>query len=604
MIIDPEFSAVGRFFSDNPVYTIPKYQRSYAWEKEEIEDFLKDLQVVFNARLSGSPKNHFFGSIVTVQHKLVGVVGKHRHELVDGQQRATTFVLLAAGICEQYKTIIEICKQKGDINSEKIAENRRKILFDRFIEFEQEVNRAFSIQAVLTLSRADNDFFVELIRGNNPESSERESHKRLKTAYEEIKRKIQSLAANPDINIYLDNLEVLVQNIDGDFSLLRIITYNQSDAYALFQVLNDRGKNLTEGDLLRSKTLEILEQYNTQQTSVEKLWDDILKDKTSQTEHYLRWIYASHKGYRPGTNTLYDDFLLAFFPQSNATALSPADADNVFLATQALKSEIENARKIESGEWIFPLGQPITAWDRNRLFLLMKELLNTNSMPLLLAATNLDPQKFAEIVTLVERMMFRYTIICGQHHSFLTDIYESESIEMRKSPSGYDVQRLKTKLQNLLNIRADDRQFKASLDSLTYKKNGGSNKPLKYFLITLEDYWRWYNEGALGTPICRDKSRVYSFADTTIEHIYPYNNSNPDPNIDELKNTIGNLTILSSSDNLINANDSFNAKRPVFRASMVNMNKEIAKETQWDRIVILKRTEMLKEMAIKIFKML
>ena len=93
MNIDPEYSAIGRFFADNPVYTIPIYQRGYAWEKQEIDDFLKDLENVFNARKVGKPKNHFFGSIVTVQHKLSGVVGKYRHELVDGQQRATTFVL-------------------------------------------------------------------------------------------------------------------------------------------------------------------------------------------------------------------------------------------------------------------------------------------------------------------------------------------------------------------------------------------------------------------------------------------------------------------------------------------------------------------------------
>ena len=606
MNIDPEYSAVGSFFSDKPVYTIPIYQRGYAWEIEEIDDFLKDLESVFNARKSGNPKNHFLGSIVTVQHRLAGVVGKFRHELVDGQQRATTFVLLASAICEHYKNIIAICNKIGDTNNIKIAESRSKVLFNRFIEFEQEINRRFSNQPVLTLSKADNDFFIELIKGNNPDPNQRDSHKRLKSAYENIKKRIKSLAEDVDINSYLDNLEILVQNIDGDFSLLRIITYNQSEAYSLFQVLNDRGKSLTEGDLLRAKTLEMLESFPTQQTSVEQFWDNILKDKTNQTENYLRWIYASNKGFRPGTNTLFDDFLLAFYSESKLNGLSSSNADIVFLTTQTIKSEIENARKLESGEWVFPIAQPITAWDRNRLSLLMRELQNANSMPLLLAAAKLDHKKFFEIVSLVERMMFRYTIICGQHHSFITDIYESEAVEIRKNTGGYNINNLKGKLQNLLNTRADDRLFRASLDSLVYKKNGGSNKPLKYFLISIEDYWRWYHEdGASGEPICKDKSRLYHFADTTIEHIYPFNASGTDYNVltDELKNTIGNLTLLGAGDNLTNGNENFAAKRPTLKVSSMSMNHEIANETSWDRIKILNRTEKLKDMAVKIYKM-
>jgi hypothetical protein len=606
MNIDPEYSAVGRFFADNPVYTIPIYQRGYAWEKEEIDDFLKDLGLVFNARKSGKPKNHFLGSIVTVQHKLAGVVGKHRHELVDGQQRATTFVLLAAAICDQYKNIMTICNKIGDVGTEKIAKSRLISLENRFIEFEQEVNRTFSIQPVLTLSKADNSFFVELIKGNNPDATLRDSHKRLKSAYESIKKHIKKLAEDRDINTYLDNLETLVQNIDGDFFLLRIITYNKSEAYSLFQVLNDRGKSLTEGDLLRAKTLEMLEEYPTQQTSVEQFWDNILKDKTNQTENFLRWIYASHKGFRPGTNTLFDDCLSAFYPESEKNTLTSAEADSVFLTTQTIKYEIENARKLEQGEWIFPFAQPITAWDRNRLSLLMRELQNNSSMPLLLAAAQLDHKKFAELVSLVERMMFRYTIVCGQHHSFITEIYESEAVEIRRNASGYNLSSLKTKLQGLLNTRADDRLFRASLDSLIFKKNGGSNKPLKYFLITLEDYWRWYHEdGAVGLPICKDKSRLYQFADTTIEHIYPFNASGAEYNVatDELKNTIGNLTILGAADNSTIGNDSFTAKRPIFRASSVSMNHEIADEISWPRVNILRRTDKLKNMALKIFKM-
>lgn len=148
MHIDPKYGAIGRFFADNPVFTILMYQRGYAGEKQEIDDFLKDLEDVFKARKAERPKNHFLGSIVTVQYKLSGVVGKNGHELVDGQQGATTFVLLAAAICEQYKHIMSVRSKDSNKDAERIAQNRLSVLKNRFIEFEQEVNRKFSNQRV------------------------------------------------------------------------------------------------------------------------------------------------------------------------------------------------------------------------------------------------------------------------------------------------------------------------------------------------------------------------------------------------------------------------------------------------------------------------
>jgi uncharacterized protein with ParB-like and HNH nuclease domain len=606
MRIDPEFASVGKFFEESPVYKVHIYQRGYAWEKDEINDFLKDLELVYNARKEGNPKNHFLGSIVTVQEKLSGVVGKHSYELVDGQQRMTTFVLLAAAIYEITKDIETTCQQNSDNENERIAHRRAEKIYYRFIEFEQEINRVVNIQPVLTLSKTDNPFFSSLIRGNILDAN-RDSHIRLKNAIVEIKKRVKTLTFDTNINTFLDNLEILIHNIDGDFSLLRIITYDRKEAYTLFQVLNDRGRSLTEGDLLRAKTLEMLEGFPLQQQQVEGFWDNILKDKTTLTENYLHWIYASFQGKRAGKSTLFDDLLKDFYPENTNTSISSTDADNIFLTTQNIKTEIENTRKLATGEWLFPVNQPITAWDRNRLALLMKELNNTNSIPLLLAAAKLEHRKFAEIVTLVERMMFRYTIICGQHHSSITDIYEFEAMQIRRNPSGYTLDNLKNKLQNLLNTKADDRLFKASLDSLVYSSNGKSNKPLKYFLLTIENYWRWYNEdSANGTLICKDKSMIYQFEDTTLEHIYPRNASGTifDVTMDELKNTIGNLTILSSAENQLNDDDEFAIRKPTFQSSSSKMNNEIGKETSWDRIRIVKRTDKLKEMAVKVFSII
>jgi len=604
MRVDPEYAAVGQLFQTQPMFKIPKYQRGYAWERDEIADFLLDMENIFLFRKSGKPKNHFMGGIVSVEHKLVGGVSRHWYELVDGQQRVATFILLAAALLHDYEYVIAEAIKMNDTSNQKIAQRRYDKLFSRFIEFEQEINRQTSTQVVMTMSKADNVFFVELIRNRNPEAN-RDSHKRLKYAFELILKKVKQLTQKAsDISGHLDILEILEQNIDEDFSILHIVTYDQKEAYTLFQVLNDRGKSLTEGDLLRAKTLEMLEGYLHQQNAVEELWNDILADPPKDTEEYLRWIYASHKGIRPGSSTLFDDFLNLFYSQHTQSTFTAQDADTILLKTQEIKDEVTNCRKLTRGEWIFPFGQPITAWDRSRLALMVNELKNKNSVPMLLAAAKLDHKKFAEIVRIIERFMFRYIIICNQHHMPVLDIIQNESLSIRRNPSGYTLKNLKDKLQDLLNAKADDTFFKSSLDTLRYRENNGSNKALKYFLITIEDYLRWYRDGAVGEPECKDKSRVFTFADTTIEHVYPRNAHGVvyDAGMDDLKNTIGNLTIMGPNDNSAAANDSFSAKIPIFKHSTPSMNHEIANRTSWDRTSIITRASELKEMATKIFK--
>ncbi|MFM9949410.1 MAG: DUF262 domain-containing protein [Saprospiraceae bacterium] len=603
MRVDPEYAAVGTFFQNQPLFRIPKYQRGYAWDRDEIEDFTTDLEKLFNDRKAGRPGNHFMGGIVSVQHRLPGGVSRYYHELVDGQQRMATFVLLSAALLRNYEQIIAKASQGNDQRNLEIAERRFDRLSSRFIEFDQEINRVTSLQKVMELSKADDLFFSSLIRGQNP-PAERDSHERLKYAFEQIIKKVTLLAEHNDLSIYLDHLEMLEQNIDADFSILRIVTYDQKEAYTLFQVLNDRGKSLTEGDLLRAKTLEMLEGHTPQQNAVEALWNDMLADPPRETEEYLRWIYASHYGVRPGTSTLFDDFLKTFYPQYAQSTITSGDADSIYLRTQELYQEVGHCRKLTKGEWIFPFGQPVTAWDRSRLALLVNELKNKNSMPLLLAAAKLDHRKFAEIVRIMERFMFRYTIICNQHHGRVLDIVQNEALAIRRNPSGYTLQNLKANLQHLLDTKADDTFFKTSLDTLRYRENNGSNKPLKYFLITIEDYLRWYRSGATGEPECMDKSRVFTFSDTTIEHIYPRNATGTgyDPAMDDLKNTIGNLTIMGPSDNSTIGNSDFLAKRPVFRQSTPVMNHEIADLTQWDRSALLVRGNELKEIAARVFK--
>lgn len=601
MRVEPVHAAIGSFFEHKPMFRIPKYQRGYAWDKPEIEDFLQDLGNCFNKRKARTPINHFFGGIVSVKSDVSGVVSQTEFELVDGQQRMATFVLLIAAVIGVYKELEAEATRGGDTVNGNIIRNRIQELSVRYIEFNQEVNRVTATVSVFVLSSADKQFFYNIIR-QIPTTPVRDSHNKLLFAYTQIVKKVKDLTGTSAIVDKLDNLEIFKELLDGDMSLIHIKTFNKQEAYTLFRVLNDRGKSLTDGDLLRARTLELLEGFPSEQTNVESIWDEILSEPPSVTEEYLKWIYTSYVGSRARTNNLFDDFVSYFYPVALMPTVQQADATQILNKTQEILFDIKNCRKLTDGEWPFVLARPVTMWDTNRLSLLIKELRLTVAMPLLLAACKLDQSKFSEVVKIIERFMFRFKVIGNQHVTPVVNIIQSHSVTLRSNPAGYNVANLKSDLHNLQVSKVPDALFKSLLDSLNYKEGGG-NQSLKYFLMTIEYYIRWYQAGHTGEPQCLDTSRIYDFTTTTIEHVYPRNKiaASRDAALEPLKNTLGNLTFMGPADNVMGANDDFIIKKPIFVASSVTLNQQIGANGQWRDVEVNLRLIELKDMACVIF---
>lgn len=499
MNIDPTYISVGNLFDNKPMFFIPKYQRAYAWNSESVSDFIKDLKTCFDKRQSNIPMAHFFGGVLSVQHRVVGTFNQHRYEVIDGQQRIATFTLLVSCLINFYKVLETEAHQSGDLTNESIIKSRIEELFKRFIEFSQEVQRKVTPVEVMELSKADGSFYKQLIRNMNP-LPVRDSHKKILYAYSSLSDFVgEIISTTSKLEDKMDNLEVIQDILDNDFAILHMVTDNRNDAFRLFQVINDRGTNLTDGDLLRAKTLEMLEGFQAEQDAVEELWDDILSDTPAETNNYLNWIYESYEGSRPQQNVLFDLFLNKFFPQHLQASLNHKDAQQIHSQIKCIHEDIFNCRKLLQGQWLYAAQPPVTSWDRSRLSILLAELGHTLSIPLFLAASKLDHKTFSETVQMVERVFFRYKLICNQHVTPLKAIYYQEALAIRLNSALYNTSGLKAKLQNLLDTKATDQTFKNNLSTLEYQESG-SNKPLKYFLMTVEYYYQWYKAGAVGTP--------------------------------------------------------------------------------------------------------
>ena len=76
---------------------IPEYQRNYAWDATNIDQYFEDLGSVVESK-----EDHFFGPIVLLDE------GDLNYSVIDGQQRLTTTIMLLSLIRDRLQEMEEI----------------------------------------------------------------------------------------------------------------------------------------------------------------------------------------------------------------------------------------------------------------------------------------------------------------------------------------------------------------------------------------------------------------------------------------------------------------------------------------------------------------
>ncbi len=90
-------SAINDFFAlTGTIFSIPVYQRNYAWEEKNCEKLLQDI-----VSISQNKKTHFMSSITYILHLVDDEKSLRKLQefvIIDGQQRITTIMLLLKAI--------------------------------------------------------------------------------------------------------------------------------------------------------------------------------------------------------------------------------------------------------------------------------------------------------------------------------------------------------------------------------------------------------------------------------------------------------------------------------------------------------------------------
>ena len=100
--MDSKLKSLYAFLSDNELgrINIPIYQRSYDWKAHHVDQFLNDIEYHINN--SDESSYQFLGMIVYVIKQ--GSSDEYKEiEIIDGQQRLTTFYLLASIVFDWIK---------------------------------------------------------------------------------------------------------------------------------------------------------------------------------------------------------------------------------------------------------------------------------------------------------------------------------------------------------------------------------------------------------------------------------------------------------------------------------------------------------------------
>ncbi len=595
MDIFPSYVTIGKIFEQNFLFEVPKYQRYYAWEDEQVDDFIRDISALIRNHNS---KDHFFGGIVCVEKPVPGS-NRQQRELVDGQQRITTTMLLILSV---YKKYGEILSQTSDEDITTIVKKRREKIERKYINYEDEINRKPVVVRHLMVSQADEECYEAIISGA-PKVGVRDSHKKMNKAYEKLFTFVSRSAderadCNEKINVLADIEDV----IDKCCTIIFIDAKTKRDAYALFQVLNDRGMGLTVGDLLKSKTLEIVakDSSSKEEDYILGKWDEILSGASKAVDRFLRYYYMSVMGKRAGTNSLFDDYIENIFEiKENKAEYTEEEKAEVVSIVEAIYEASCKFYKIQSGEWPFEDKQPITIWDRNRLKNLIDYLDYEITLALLISATELSHTKFNEIVQILEKFMFRYKGICNNKHQKVADIFMKEAKYIRENLSEYRVSHLTQQLRPLIISDAGDTLFKENLKSLKYIKKG-SNKLIKYLLATLNEYHKWCDEGANGKPHA-ETGTVINFENVSIEHIF---SQNPQDGVEATFdiNELRNLTLLTLEENGDRVrNKPYADKRKIYIESEYHINTKFEQYEEWSQENMDDWLSYLLDLSCKVF---
>jgi hypothetical protein len=254
----------------NKIFCIPDYQRGYAWEKQQWDDFILDLELL------PENKNHFFGTLTiksTGVKKMMDEEGRAyiSFDIIDGQQRLTTAIIFLQAIHDELLKVKEY----------KQLANGLKEMYLANLDLNQQPFTK------LKLNPDCHEFFEEAVLGfsRDVQGPKIRSHQLLQGSFFHFRNylKMQQERLKGE---YLNWLQNLYFKITQQLTMIVYEVDDIQEAGIIFETMNDRGRSLSELDKVKNYLLYISSKLDLPSDSglVERInstWSHIFKELMS-----------------------------------------------------------------------------------------------------------------------------------------------------------------------------------------------------------------------------------------------------------------------------------------------------------------------------------
>ena len=242
---DPRPLSIRQFMHDSGEHArpmhIPRYQREYSWEREEVKLLLDDIK---NAMDGEAPSPYYFiGSILCIKR---GEGESAYHEIVDGQQRVATLSMIFAVVLHYIRNNPPSAKELG-IDPDEFSRVLENVLYYGGRLLDGSISeRPYR----LDLSDGDNMLYRQFIK-SGPVQKRNGRPQRFHAVYNTILSFIEGEAEGTGAGTIREFVSFILENV----YIIGIFVDSDVDAYEVFEVMNDRNKELTSIDLIKNKLL-------------------------------------------------------------------------------------------------------------------------------------------------------------------------------------------------------------------------------------------------------------------------------------------------------------------------------------------------------------
>jgi uncharacterized protein with ParB-like and HNH nuclease domain len=273
-ILPPELKSIEQLFTGDARYSVPRYQRSFAWGKDEVEELWDDITSAV-----GRNSEYFLGTIVLQK------IGPSEFEIIDGQQRLACLTMI-------FSAIRNVFLAAQDERAEQVRMN--------FLGAKDYAREA-PIRPKLILNKVNNELFVQhVVESDNFENVKEalrtthptDSNRLLLEAYLYFLERVATEAAKQGTQS--DRFIVpLINCLRSSVKLITITVLSGEDASLFFESLNARGKELAVSDLVKNR---LFSEAGDEVLRAEPLWDKLESELIRRSiPDYLRHFWIAKK---------------------------------------------------------------------------------------------------------------------------------------------------------------------------------------------------------------------------------------------------------------------------------------------------------------------